>query len=154
MASPGGSDKPPLDAIRHVARIFLDIGRMLKESTPQYQPEGRGVHFIVPDDAAPPVCVILTAEAEATLASARHGDQPARMDVWLEMRDNAEGPVLVGVRDQLIGTLGDAGSQLYRQTLQRFSANNDIVVMTTAMRTRSSDGTWKLDIMAPGLRPE
>jgi hypothetical protein len=76
------------------------------------------------------------------------------MDGWLEMRDNAEGPVLVGAREHLIGTLGDAGSQLHRQTLQRFSANNDIVVMTTAMRTRSSDGTWKLDIMAPGLRPE
>jgi hypothetical protein len=122
---------------------------MLKASTPQYQPEGRGVHFVVPDDAAPPVSVSLTAAAQATLAAAARGDQPVRVDVWLKMRDNAEGPVLVGVRDQLVGTLGDAGSQLYRQTLQRFSANTDIIVMTTAMRSRSSDGNWKLDIMAP-----
>lgn len=83
MASPGGRGKSALEAIRHIARTFLEIGRSLRESTPQYQPGGKGVHFVVPDRAAPPVRVSLAAEAQATLAAARRGDQPGRVDVWL-----------------------------------------------------------------------
>jgi hypothetical protein len=59
------------------------------------------------------------------------------------------GEIKVSVADRDVGVLSDADSDPYWQVLTETALDQTVVASTIAVRTRDTDGSWRLDLGAP-----
>jgi hypothetical protein len=125
------------------------VGAMARHRPPPHW-HAMGIHRVTPSQKGQRLEIVLDSGAEKWLAV---GEADA-IDVWLGPADRGtpepapNAPVVVYRGDERVGLLGTDADAAYRPVLTEAS-HAGAVVVATAIRSRTADGSWRLRLGHP-----